>query len=68
MKSNHLKRFVNQLKTTTMEIFLPVALSMAIIIFFCKRADEIEFKEKYGQNKEYFKQQAKYMRGEDWKS
>lgn len=50
-----------------MGIFLPVALSMAVIIFLCKRADEIEFKEKYGQSKEYFKQQAKYMRGEQWR-
>jgi len=50
-----------------MEIFLPVALSMAVIYLFCKRADRIEFREKYGHDKEYFKQQAKYMRGEDFK-
>lgn len=50
-----------------MELFLPVALSMAVIIYFCKREDNIEFKEKYGHDKSYFKQQVKYMRGEDFK-
>jgi hypothetical protein len=50
-----------------MEIFLPVALSMAVIYFFCKRADNIEFKEKYGHDRSYFKQQKKYMNGKDFK-
>jgi hypothetical protein len=48
-------------------IFYSLSLSMAVVFYFCKRADNIEFKEKYGHDKSYFKSQIKYMRGEDWK-
>ena len=50
-----------------METFTIVALSMIVVVFFCWRADNIEFKEKYGHDKNYFKTQIKYMRGEDFK-
>jgi hypothetical protein len=50
-----------------MEVFSIVALSMMVVFFFCYRADKIEFKEKYGHDKSYFKSQIKYMRGEDFK-
>jgi hypothetical protein len=50
-----------------MELFISIALSMLIIIIFCLRSDRIEFREKYGHDKSYFKTQIKYMRGEDFK-
>lgn len=51
-----------------MELLLSITLSIAIIFFFCKRSDNIEFREKYGHDREYFRQQArKYMRGEEFK-
>jgi hypothetical protein len=50
-----------------MELFISIALSMLIIIIFCLRSDRIEYREKYGHDREYFELQKKYMRGEDFK-
>lgn len=37
-------------------ITLIVALSMAVIYYFCKRQDEIEYREKYGRTRKETRQ------------
>ena len=47
------------METLEIQIFYSVLLSMGIIYYFCKRADNIEYKEKYGMSRKEAKQYQK---------
>lgn len=45
-----------------MNTFLITSLSMAVIVYFCKRQDDLEYREKYGRTRKETRQYESFWK------